>query len=786
MSGPLVSVVIAVRNGEMYLGAALDSLGAQEIDGLEVIVVDDGSTDGSAAIAASHRLSPVVVSRSHRGQPASLNEGMRLASGEFLAFLDCDDVWPAGRLRPMLAQFERDPTLECVFGQVVNTGPDLRPIGQPGLARLHTAMLIRRDAARAIGDFRTDVAHGSTVDWISRALSARAEVRGDRGNGAAAPGARRQSGGQGSRAGPAGHASGGPRSPLQDPEVSSPQLTSRELLLLNAALNPDARAAVAGWQQWSEQVALEEAPHPELRLLPKVFAHLSRIAPETELPQKLRGKARATFARNQAITHGAIPALRALADKVPVMAVKGLAVCAQFDAWASRPMGDTDIYVPLERLRDACAILRQAGWTPKYGMTWPSLQRRAPFRRDSWNLANGQSDLDLHWRFFGLTASRPLERALWAEAHSVQVLGHPCLIPSAEFSLAAALAHGFLTGTRGDLLQSVVDCAAWLPQCDLDRLDALLARARLHDAYDALRGCLAAAGRPLPRPGAPAAPPTQAPVREPVAAPAVERAVLARPALYRLWDRLGRRDRLERWLIRLLGPLSRPLGATGQPGNDYDLRDCAVIDQIGGPGWGWPEPEHTCFWSDGADNRLLLPLPARDDYIIALTLAPARGHSPNRRLGVFANGTPVGTLTMALGRSDYAFAIPRAALSGNWVDLAFRPEPYRGRPATGPAYGLRRSLPASRLRLWRAAAFPGVDAGQSDMPRRPPAGDAVRLAKFERARETIATSPYRTDPRLPGGFDPGLYLLVHTDVLDAEVDPFRHFLEWGMGEGRVW
>lgn len=171
MSAPPISVVIAVRNGEKYLVAALDSIAAQGIDGIEVIVVDDGSTDGSAMIAANHRLLPVVVSRDHRGSPASLNEGMRLAAGDFLAFLDGDDVWPPDRLRAMLAEFERDPSLDCVFGQVVNTGPDLRPIGRPGPVRLPTSMLIRRESARAIGDFRTDIAHGSNVDWISRAFA---------------------------------------------------------------------------------------------------------------------------------------------------------------------------------------------------------------------------------------------------------------------------------------------------------------------------------------------------------------------------------------------------------------------------------------------------------------------------------------------------------------------------------------------------------------------------------------------------------------------------------------
>lgn len=572
--------------------------------------------------------------------------------------------------------------------------------------------------------------------------------------------------------------------------MNDPLLTSRERLLLDAALNPDAGAAAAGWQRWSEQVVLEEAPDPELRLLPKVYAHLSRIAPETLLPLKLRGKARATFARNQAITHAALPSVQVLAEKVPVMAIKGLATCAAFDAWSSRPMGDSDILVPLAQLPQASAILRQLGWTPKYGMTWASLQHRAPFRRDSWNLMRGQGDLDLHWRFPGRAAGGQLERALWAGSRSIEVHGGSCRIPGAEYSVAAALEHGFRTGTRGDLLQAIVDCAAWLPLSNIDRLASLLSAAGLWDAYGALDECLRAGGqeRVLPvglqqcRRGA------NRPARRIAAAPSegIEKPVLRSPLLYRIWTAMGRRPRLERLLIRWFGPFSRPLDRSAEASVDYDLRECAVIDRIGGPGWGWPEPEHTCFWCDGADNRLLLPLTVVDDHVAVLTLAANRGHSRNRAIDVYANGTKVASFTMILRRSDYAIPIPAHSLSGPWVELAFRPEPYLGCGAAGRGYGLRRSLPASRLQLFRATDLPEIPACQSDIPRSPPADDEVRLARFERARRAIEVSPYRDDPRIPAEFDPELYLLVHTDVLDAEVDPYRHFLEWGMQEGRVW
>src|SRR5262249_32461589 len=89
-----VSVIICVRNGEAYLRDALDSVAAQDMANLESIVIDDGSEDGSAAIAQSHAVRPRVISRPPSGYPASLNAGVEAASKDFVAFLDSDDVWP--------------------------------------------------------------------------------------------------------------------------------------------------------------------------------------------------------------------------------------------------------------------------------------------------------------------------------------------------------------------------------------------------------------------------------------------------------------------------------------------------------------------------------------------------------------------------------------------------------------------------------------------------------------------------------------------------------------------
>jgi glycosyltransferase involved in cell wall biosynthesis len=169
MGEPLVSVIVCVRDGETYLRAALDSIANQGCEDLQVIVVNDGSKDDSALIARGHPLKPELLSQQPLGISAALNYGLRVARGRYLAFLDCDDVWPPGRLDALLAAFGNDATVDAVIGKTVNTDEGLNTIGSPLPARLLGAMLVKRSAALMVGEFRTDIAHATIVDWNSRA-----------------------------------------------------------------------------------------------------------------------------------------------------------------------------------------------------------------------------------------------------------------------------------------------------------------------------------------------------------------------------------------------------------------------------------------------------------------------------------------------------------------------------------------------------------------------------------------------------------------------------------------
>lgn len=96
---PLVSIVIPAFNAERYLADAVDSVLAQDYPRLDIIVIDDGSTDATASIVAGFGTHVRLISQANRGCAAARNAGVRAARGDYIAFLDADDVWWPHKIR---------------------------------------------------------------------------------------------------------------------------------------------------------------------------------------------------------------------------------------------------------------------------------------------------------------------------------------------------------------------------------------------------------------------------------------------------------------------------------------------------------------------------------------------------------------------------------------------------------------------------------------------------------------------------------------------------------------
>jgi len=178
---PLVSVIIPVYNYDRYLGEAIESVLNQTHRRLEVIVVDDGSTDRSAEVAKSFADRGVrYCYQANAGIGPARNKGAQSAEGEFIAFLDADDRWPLHKIERQLEAFETDETLEMVFGQALQlqNGPEWDAAVReykPAVAGMVPGMvpgtmLIKRHAFFRVGLFKGDLKVGEFIDWYARAV----------------------------------------------------------------------------------------------------------------------------------------------------------------------------------------------------------------------------------------------------------------------------------------------------------------------------------------------------------------------------------------------------------------------------------------------------------------------------------------------------------------------------------------------------------------------------------------------------------------------------------------
>jgi glycosyltransferase involved in cell wall biosynthesis len=180
VDGGAVSVIVPVRDGERYLGEALDSIIGQSQPPHEIVVVDDGSTDATVAIAQGRGPTVRVLRQEPVGQFAAMNAGIEASDGPLLAFLDADDLWTPDSLASRLARLAEDDDLEAVFGRTVQfVSPELDADAMrfkfdpgPVSGTLFQTMLVRRSGFTRVGPLAVDYATSANIDWMSRAGAA--------------------------------------------------------------------------------------------------------------------------------------------------------------------------------------------------------------------------------------------------------------------------------------------------------------------------------------------------------------------------------------------------------------------------------------------------------------------------------------------------------------------------------------------------------------------------------------------------------------------------------------
>jgi glycosyltransferase involved in cell wall biosynthesis len=178
-----ISVVIAVFEGERFLAEAVESVLAQTLAPDEVIVVDDGSSDRSAAVAASFGAPVRLIRTAHRGVSAARNTGVAESTGGLIGFLDADDMMKPDRLERQAAVLAERAELDLVLGRgevIAEKGVELpelitatrAPIAADREPYYAMTLLARRRAFDLVGPFDPELRLAEDGDWLMRAFDA--------------------------------------------------------------------------------------------------------------------------------------------------------------------------------------------------------------------------------------------------------------------------------------------------------------------------------------------------------------------------------------------------------------------------------------------------------------------------------------------------------------------------------------------------------------------------------------------------------------------------------------
>ncbi len=183
---PLLSVIIPTYNAETYLAETLESVFQQKWQPLEILVIDDGSTDRSIAVVESFGKRVAVIACPHRGLAATRNSGIMAARGEFLLHLDADDLLMPDSISTRMQVMQSDPVLDIVVGKLeCFISPEmpheerlryqLPPVPQVG--HLPGASIIRASAFEKFGLISESFDANADLDWSVRAMDNGARIR---------------------------------------------------------------------------------------------------------------------------------------------------------------------------------------------------------------------------------------------------------------------------------------------------------------------------------------------------------------------------------------------------------------------------------------------------------------------------------------------------------------------------------------------------------------------------------------------------------------------------------
>lgn len=173
---PLISIVVPVYNGEKFIRRAMESIVTQNYPAIEIIVVDDGSTDNTRKIIESMTVNIRYFYQPNQGPAAARNRGIQNATADFIAFLDVDDYWPDNNLSLLMKEMQQNLDIDVVRGYAQrlreHENGDVEYLGSPreSFPDYIGAALYRRSVFHTVGFFDPFLIFGEDVDWYNRAV----------------------------------------------------------------------------------------------------------------------------------------------------------------------------------------------------------------------------------------------------------------------------------------------------------------------------------------------------------------------------------------------------------------------------------------------------------------------------------------------------------------------------------------------------------------------------------------------------------------------------------------
>lgn len=182
---PLVTIIIPALNAERFIAEAIESILAQNVAPIEIVVIDDGSTDSTAAIASRYGSPVRCISQTNRGLPGARNSGLSAANGDLIGFCDADDVFMPGCLQLQLKKLAANPDKDLVIGRFVNETMVSSPGGGVSFTPLEatddyilsmSVSLVRRHVFDNVGRFDEAMRYCDDWDWFMRAREAQVPI----------------------------------------------------------------------------------------------------------------------------------------------------------------------------------------------------------------------------------------------------------------------------------------------------------------------------------------------------------------------------------------------------------------------------------------------------------------------------------------------------------------------------------------------------------------------------------------------------------------------------------